>query len=366
MKERGTIIIMVMWLLAILSLFAVGLGYRSSIELRITSFYLDKIRCGYLGQLAVYKVFSRIANDQQDKVDTLNEYWSNSESDFKDAQYGNAKITVSHTADNNDEQKITLYGASDECGKININTVPKAILESDYWKEHFAMDKDIVKAITHWRKKGRGGKDLNAWYRNTYGYKARHGAIPLIEELHFIKDFYDSSSEKNKRRAKLKDIITCYGKGTVNINTASKEVLDALFVCQGDKKQFSDSDREEMVRLVIEYRNGEDGLPGTEDDNVFKNKNIETALETHESGKLSMLNWLRTKKVIDVISDTFKIDATVSIENKNMKRRVCAIVTRSKNIPKKNLTKKKQTKPLTLLADPKKKDPMRIIKYFED
>ncbi len=366
MKEKGTIIIMVMWLLAILSLFAVGLGYRSSIELRITGFYLDRIRCSHLGQLAVYKVFSKIANDQKEKVDLLNEYWSNSEGDFKEAEYGKAKITVSHLADSNDEEKIILYGASDECGKININTVPKPILESDYWKENFAMDKDLVEAITHWRKKDRGGKDLDAWYKTTYDYEARHGSIPLLEELHFIKDFYDTSRDKNKKRARLKNIITCHGKGTVNINTAPKEVLNALFVCQGEKKQFSDSDREDMVRMVIEYRNGEDGLPGTSDDNIFKNKNIETALETHEAGRLTMLNWLRTKKIVGVTSDTFKIDVSIAIENKNMIKRVSAIVTRSKDILKKDAKAKKRSRSLSVVDDAKKKDPMRIIKYFED
>jgi len=366
MKEKGTIIIMVMWLLAILSLFAVGLGYRSTIELRITGFYLDKIRSSHLGQLAVYKVFSKIANDQKAKVDLLNEYWSNSEEDFNEAVYDKAKITVSHLADNNEEEKVTLYGASDECGKININTVPQPILESDYWKENFAMDKDIVEAIIHWRKKGRGGKDLDAWYKTTYNYEARHGFLPLIEELHFLKDFYDSSADKNKRRARLINIITCHGKGTVNINTAPKEVLEALFVCQGAKKQFSDSDREDVVRMVIEYRNGDDGIPGTGDDNIFENTNIETALETHESSKLTMLNWLRTKKVIGVTSDTFKIDVTIAIENKNLKKRVSAIVTRSKELLKKDSKGKKLSKSFSTIDDEKKKDPMRIIKYFED
>ncbi|MCD6459242.1 general secretion pathway protein GspK [bacterium] len=366
-SERGMIIIMVMWILAILSLFAVGLGYRSSIELRLTSFYLDKTRATYLGQKALYSVFFYIANDQTKKVDAYNEPWGNSPEDFFEAKYANAKVTVSHLADGNDE-KVELYGASDECGKININKVPIELLASEYWKEKFSIDDDLVEVIDHWRSKKGKNKDLDSWYETTYDYEARHGNIQILDELHFLKNFFSTSREKNHNRAKLKDIITCYGKW-VNVNTATKEVLEALFALQGAKKEFAKSDRDELVRMIIEYRNGDDGLPGTEDDQLFKDVNIETAIGTHESKKITALNWLRQKKLIGVTSDFFRINVKVEFPEKKMTKRIQAVVTRSETFAKNAEGKKKKKVPAVNVidaGDDEEIEKMRVIKYFED
>ncbi len=365
----GMILIMVMWILTILSLFAVGLGYRSSIELRLTSMYLSKLRATYLGQEAVYTVFFHIANDQDRNVDAYNEPWGNSPDLFFEADYEDAKVTVVHFTENNDREKVELYGASDEMGKIDINTIPQEILESDYWKEEFAMDEELITVITHWRQDTKKDKDLDNWYKTTYGYKARHAPLQIIEEMHFMKNFASTSSEKNKKRKKLYDILTCYGPGQVNMNTAPSEVLKALFVSQGPRTEFPRSDRDELVRLIIEYRNGDDGLPGTTDDQIFKDINIETAIETRDAKKISMLNWLRTKKLISVTSDYFRINAVVSFPGRNLDKTINAVVTRSKDYAIKQSEKDKKKSRTVTVTDRKLDediDVMQILKYFED
>ncbi len=367
-NQNGTVVVMVMWILAILSLFAVGLGYRSSIELRLTSFYLDKVRTSYLAQEAVYTTFFHIANDTNRKVDAYNERWGNYAEAFFDKEYDDAKVNVTHLADSNDDEKVILYGASDEMGKININKIPKEIIKSEYWQEEFGFDDDLVKVLMHWRKKNSSEKDLDAWYETTYGYKARHGKIQLLEELHFLKNFYTNSCDKNKHRARLKDIITFWGNGKVNMNTASREVLEALFVMQSAQKEMGKSDREDLIRMIIEYRNGDDGLPGTLDDQLFENVNIETAIGTHDASFISMLNWLRTKQLIGVTSDFFRIDATVTFKTKKLKRNVSAIVSRSKEYAKDKTKKEKKTATVSVVDEKSDEDldPMRILKYYEE
>lgn len=365
--QKGTIIIMVMWIIAILSLFAVGLGFRSTIELRLTSFYIDKMTASHIGQYIVYTVFFHIANDQDKKIDSYLDSWGNSAETFFETDIDGVKVTVSHPGESTYDEQVMLYGASDEMARININTVPAAILSSEYWQEEFAMDDELVEAIEHWRSKEKtGDKDLDSWYENTYDYEARHGEIQIIEELHFLKNFYTNSSEKNKKRARLKNIITVYGDGKVNMNTASREVLAALFAMQSEQKDMSDSDREDLIEEIIAYRNGEDGLPGTEDDQQFENANIETALETHESSKITMLNWLRTKQAIGVNSDFFRVEA--DIELKKIKRRVTAILSRSRKMVQEQSKKITGSANVTVVDEKKdsEEDRMRIIKYFEE
>jgi len=367
-SNNGTVLIMVMWLLAILSLFAVGLGYRSTIELRLTSYYIDKTKCRYLAYQIINKVFFNIANDQDRKVDAYNESWGNLPESFFESAFEGAKVSAEHIADGNDDNEVTLYGASDECGKINLGKMPTAILVSEYWKKNFSFDEDLVKAITNWTTKKSTEDEMDSWYETTYGYKSRHGDMELIEELHFLKDFASQSSEKNKNRAKLKNIITVWGNGQVNMNTASKEVLEALFVMQSDQKEMERGERDDLIRMIIEYRNGDDGLPGTQDDNLFKDINIETAIGTHESSKISMLNWLRQKKLIGVTSDFFRIDATVSLDDKNFKKKVSAIVTRSKDLARKKSEELKKASTVKVLdaKPPEGLDTMRILQYKEE
>ena len=59
--------------------------------------------------------------------------------------------------------------------------------------------------------------------------------------------------------SKIKDLITVYGNGRVNINTAKAEVLKALGF---------DND---LVRIIEEFRKGADGEELTEDDGIFEN-----------------------------------------------------------------------------------------------
>ncbi len=368
-QQRGMILIMVMWMLAILSLFAVGLGYRSAIELRLTSMYLSKLRATYLGQAAIYTVFFYIANDPERDVDAYNEAWGNSPDLFNKAEFEDAEVTVVHYAQNNDEEIVELYGAEDEMGRINISTIPTEILESEYWEEEFGMDEDLVEVIAHWREDTKSEKDLDNWYDTTYGYEARHAPLQILEEMHFMKNFASTSKEKNKKRSRLYDILTCYGNGAVNVNTASAEVLSALFVSQGPRMTFARSDREELVKLIIEYRNGDDGLPGTEDDQLFEDVNVETAIGTHDSNMISMLNWLRTKKLIGVTSDYFRINAVVSFPGKHLERTVSAVVTRSKERAKSKASKEEKKSRTVTVTDEKLDqdvDAMQILKYFEE
>lgn len=57
----------------------------------------------------------------------------------------------------------------------------------------------------------------------------------------------------------MKNIVTIYGSGRINMNTVSSEVLSALGASQA------------FISAVEEYRAGDDQVPGTADDRVFNN-----------------------------------------------------------------------------------------------
>ena len=57
---------------------------------------------------------------------------------------------------------------------------------------------------------------------------------------------------------KVKDSITVYGEGKVNINTAGRQALYSLGM------------NDALTEKILFYRKGNDGIEGTEDDNVLK------------------------------------------------------------------------------------------------
>ncbi|MCX5694080.1 MAG: type II secretion system protein GspK [Candidatus Omnitrophica bacterium] len=84
-----------------------------------------------------------------------------------------------------------------------------------------------------------------------FSYAAKNSEFEILEELLLVKGFSENIFEK------IKDYVTIYGEGRVNINTTNAAVLFALGL------------DEDTANKVILYRAGKDGLRGTLDDNVF-------------------------------------------------------------------------------------------------
>ena len=78
----------------------------------------------------------------------------------------------------------------------------------------------------------------------------------LKEQILFVEDI-DKEVYDN-----IKDYITVYSEGKVNINTASPQVLSALGM--------SDN----LVKAVQKFRSGEDEIEGTEDDGIFETTSV--------------------------------------------------------------------------------------------
>jgi len=85
---------------------------------------------------------------------------------------------------------------------------------------------------------------------NIYGYPDK--PFRAIEQVMEVEGMDEEIFEK------IKDYVTVFAPGRININTAPKEVL----------KTFLQDDA--LVSSIEDYRNGDDGLEGTQDDKPFK------------------------------------------------------------------------------------------------
>ncbi|GAI08678.1 unnamed protein product, partial [marine sediment metagenome] len=200
--------------------------------------------------------------------------------------------------DSGETQEIIFYGLMDESSRISINKAPLKVLES-MLENIGEVEQDeaanIANAIIDWRDidiiVSPGGAE-NAYYGSLeLPYPCKSGDFQILEELLLVKGMTPEIFSK------IAGLITLYGEGRVNINTAGWRVLHALGLSS------------ELAQRVVQFRRGKDGMDGTEDDTIFKTvgeiRNI-GPLFTKEAGEINRLTSL---KALAVTSDVFRINS---------------------------------------------------------
>ncbi len=244
-----------MWVLAILVMLAIGIGFRLSLELKMSKFSINKQKAIYLARGGVNQWLAVLKADTND-YDSLNEIWSNGidalheTSIFKDVSLMDESnnvigtYTALHSVGKDEAGKdIYLYGASDEDSKININ---KASLEQ--LKVLFLDNPEIAPSVINWRTAGIPDDP----YYEELKYKEKHKEFDAIEELILVKGVTPEIYSK------IKDYITVFGDDSkVNINTVSGEVLKLVIQSTEPNEAIAKT----LADAMISYRrnNFEDG-----------------------------------------------------------------------------------------------------------
>lgn len=355
-KSKGAILIVALWMLAILTVFAVGLGHRMSMEIKIVGFYLDRLKAESLAKAGLRRAIEEKAGELRQgmstDIDALSESWANNPELFKKISLGDGTYTVSYEFMEEETEKkeaMTLYGMMDEESRININTAPFEVLTNLFLsKEHDASSaKGMAAAIIDWRDEDSyvgvdpdtklpiGAED--EYYQDLKSpYNCKNKEFEIVEELFLVKGitpevFYGEDIDEDgileQFEVGIQNSVTVHGSGKVNINTGSRTVLAALF-----GEAFA-----ELPDRIIEYRRGMDGDIGTDDDRWF-GKGKEILIDRGEAGGVEVKNldaewtpdpflgvtpieWKKIKDltsgdkpIISVASTTFRVQARAEVD----------------------------------------------------
>lgn len=269
---KGAILIVTTWILAILTLFAIGIGFRTGLEIKLTGYNLDRLKALYIAKAGINKAiiekWREYAEGKSLGVDAFSESWCNNDEYFKDIKVGEGTFTLSYLPGELDrsDKKIILYGLEDETRKINVNSNKNMpILRNLLLNSGMDLEQaeGIVAAIEDWRDEDNIPKstgDVGAGAEDSYyqsldtPYLTSGREFKALEELLLVKGITEKLFYE-----KLIDYVTIYGDGKININTASEEVLNAAFGIGYP----------ELASKVIDYRKGIDGKIGTDDDRWF-------------------------------------------------------------------------------------------------
>ena len=133
-NEKGVMMIVVIWILAILSLMAIGLSRRMSVELALTKYAMNKLKARYIAEAGLQYAMAQIESDTKDqKTSGFDNLWQcgihlqenqTPETLFHKVAVNGGYFDVSYSVKAKaDIKPVTMYGFQDEERKINLNAL---------------------------------------------------------------------------------------------------------------------------------------------------------------------------------------------------------------------------------------------------
>lgn len=332
-NKKGSILLISSWVLLILVVLAIGLGHRSSIALRLSAYQRDSLKASYLAKAGINQAILQLKEDASFSYNSLKSIWSTgvdpltSEALFENVEIregSGEKFTVRYPYD--DENYLCMM---DEERKININKVVdpafqpigQLILRKLF---DFAgvTDADALKnLVVKWIDPAPDNdEDPDKIFKNS-DLKAAEELLPILE--FFYKDESSPFLKAKEIYGKIKDLITVYGNGKVNINTASEETSGILINSCIDELINNGvitvrPDSQNLVHLISTARK----------DNPFKDSG---ALSASVSTNLSSEEKNVLNKLIEIItfkSDNFRINSTGEITGKSISKTITCVFSR--------------------------------------
>lgn len=295
--SEGSVLIQVLWTLAILVLLSLSLGYATSLDQRLVSYQRDRLTALYLAKAGYLRALVELERDPTPQADSYLDSWAHNEEAFRRAPLGQGSFTVSYALPGEEQSEGVIYGVVDEDRKININTASKAVLV-----RLPGMAEEIADALLEWR----------ADHKSLVVLEDR--PFKVLEELLLVERMTDEVFQA------LRPFVTVYSDGKVNLNTAPGEVLKALGMSEG------------LVAKVLRFRRGFDGIRGTRDDQSFTSLGSAgqqlNAFETLAPLEAAQLTNLITQNRLKVASSFFRIHSRGTVRDGKIGRSVEGVVRR--------------------------------------
>lgn len=324
-NHKGAILVIVLWTLCLLTTFAVHLGFGARQKIIMVGRLDARDRLHFIAEAGVKRAILELKKeDQTPGFDVLNDRWSNNIDIFKEIQVGEGRFTVGYNYLNSESGEYQArYGIIDEERKININKAERVVIERLFkiigLNEMEAQN--LSASIVDWRDKDSElsiplGSAEDRYYRNLKEpYEAKDADFEVPEELLLVRGMNQQIFDE------IKDFITIYGEGKVNINTAGEEVLLSLGLYGS------------VVDKILTFRCGQDLIEATADDNVFDSPaNIVAKLSQFCSlseSEAANLNNLTSAKRITNKSDNFMIKSIAKLSKKDTSFEIVCVFERS-------------------------------------
>jgi type II secretory pathway component PulK len=312
MDKKAQVVVITLWVVLVFTILAVNVGHRVSLGLRISRYERDGLKSAWLAKtglnLAIQELNSGNAN-----IVTLNDSWANTEDLF-------AKNNLDKTQD-----QINKINITDEERKININAADSEVLEALF--KQSGMSQVEAEALRHdifmWRATEPIDEDTANYYLFDLGYACKKAHFSNVEEIALVKGVKEIDPEVLE---KLKSLLTVFGSGKINLNTASPEVIDILINAATAKLVKSgvriNTSLDALREMIIQARLA----------NNFSQTNLVSALNLSGAADTDLINLCnKLRSLVDLRSQNFLIRSTVQVSGSGLNRGIACVYNRGSN-----------------------------------
>jgi len=182
MRARASILVGLLWCLALLSIAVLGVLHTARMDLLVVKHYGDRIQAHYLALAGIERAKALLFRDSVSRRETAKNHTGalyDDDADFRDIPLGRGRIRVFHGSP-------AIYGVSDEESRLNVNTTsPEVLSKID------GMGADIVAAIVDWRAASNsvsaGGAGVDYYSSLAPPYLPRNGPLQTVRELLMVR-----------------------------------------------------------------------------------------------------------------------------------------------------------------------------------
>ncbi|MDD4955334.1 MAG: type II secretion system protein GspK [Candidatus Omnitrophica bacterium] len=294
MQKRASILLISSWVLSLLVIFALSLGFRAQIALKLSDYQRDSLSAYFLAKAGINRAIYELSGDLN-AYDAFSESWADNEKIFRKISPGeNPKADSSVSYTGADGEKI--YGAMDEQSKIDINNSSQKVLEELFNSKGLGDDAKGLSAL------------LREWISSAVETEAekkifKNAPLSSDEELLLVLEYF----YKDKLRAQeaykgIENFITVYSDGKININTVQGDIL-AIFARACAQSEDETAAAASLVDKVIKLR---------QEKRFFKDIRGISFDASFDTSELSL--WNKISAFLSVKSNYFKISAHATVK----------------------------------------------------
>ena len=188
MRVKASILVGLLWCLALLSVVVIGILHTARLDLLVVKHYGDRIQAHYLALAGIEKAKAVLWQNARLRTRSRTSHSSelyNAPEQFRDVPFGRGQFRVIRPGQA-DEGGGVIYGVTDEESRLNVNYASVDQLTGIY-----GMTPDVVAAINDWRDSDNavtpGGAEAEYYASLRPPYLPRNGPFQTVRELLMVR-----------------------------------------------------------------------------------------------------------------------------------------------------------------------------------
>ena len=309
-KKQGAALLVSLWVLIILALIVGSFSFQVALEGMLVSRKKKQFKAEMLARSGVDYARAIIEQNHRARELEIEALEDDPDQFMQSALYVQRGLSTTSniTITNMGTFLVTIESA--ENGR-NVNTLNRA-----QWIEIFEMANvpstewdSLIDCLEDWIDEGDlhglNGAESDDPYYEEQGYPVKNGPLDSVEELLLIKNWNESilygksADDDGDAIYGIADLLTVWGDGKVNLNSASTNVLLSY-------AEYEDWELEG----VLESRKGLDGIEGTLDDGL---RSIDEVNADGEKFKLQS-TFLKVTSIGNAGDTVYRIEAIMQLQ----------------------------------------------------